>query len=270
MRIVSAKKTVVLILFAAIMLTSDRSFSKIVTNVQPDISQDEVKAVVIEDFETEEVKWSVETTPKMLKADGDEKKAKRNPVKILESKVVEGGPADLAVEKWAANNKGLQKTKVFGVNFQFKYPGYNSVHFIPDKPIQMPGRSRSLSIWVHGRGQDYSLEAWIKDYKDNVHILKFGSVNFVGWQPVKADIPGFIPQDTDSFPQTRTLRLERIILRSAPTASTDNTFFFFDQIKVLTETFEVNFDGEGLEKNFSSVKDEGKSEAKEPAKTTDK
>ena len=102
----------------------------------------------------------------------------------------------------------------------------------------------------------------LKDYKDNVHILKFGSVNFVGWQPVKADIPSYIPQDTDSFPQTRTLKLERIILRSTPNASTDNTFFFFDQIKVLTETFEVNFDGEGLEKNFDSTKDETKESEK--------
>ncbi|MBP8081691.1 MAG: hypothetical protein KBH06_14460 [Spirochaetes bacterium] len=264
MSIVKIKRITVAVLTVTLVFAASRSFSKIVTNVQPDISQEEVRAVVVDDFETEEIKWNVETTPKMLKEEGDNKK-RRNPVKHVQLKTVEGGPADLAVEKWAANGKGLQKTKVMGVNFQFKYPGYNSVHLIPEKPLQMPGRSRALSIWVHGRGQDYKLEAWVKDYKDNVHILKFGSVNFVGWQPVKADIPSYIPQDTDSFPQTRTLKLERIILRSAPTASTDNTFFFFDQIKVLTETFEVNFDGEGLEKNFDSAKDD----TKEPEKKVD-
>ena len=114
-------------------------------------------------------------------------------------------------------------------------------------------------MWVQGRGQDYNLEAWVKDFKGDVHIIKFGSVNFVGWQPLKAIIPKYIPQDTDSYPQTRTLVLERLVLRATPKASTDNTFFFFDQIKVLTETFEVNFDGMGLEKSFDSMKESGES-----------
>jgi hypothetical protein len=241
-------------LSAAVLLAGGALYGKIVTNVQPDISQDELRAIVIEDFETESG-WTVETTPKQLKAESDDKK-KRNPVNILQAKFVEGGPADLAVEKWSANGKGLQKTKVYGVNFQFKYPGHNSVHLIPPKPIRMDGRSQALSIWVHGRGQNYSLEAWVQDFRGDVHVLRFGSVNFVGWQPLKVDIPKFIPQDTDTFPQTRVLHLTRLVLRSHPTASVDNTFFFFDQIKVLSSTFEVNFDGDGLEKSFDSKKEE--------------
>jgi hypothetical protein len=244
---------VMIALFVAGIFVMQSSYGKIITNVQPDISSKEIRAVVVEDFEQEVGDWKIETEPKQFNADTEAKK-KKNPVEFLQMKAVEGAPADLAVEKYSSNGKGLAKTKVLGVNFKFKYPGYNKVSIIPPKPILMPGRSRALSVWVHGRGQDYTLEAIVMDYKGQYHIIKFGSVNFVGWQPLKADIPAFIPQDTDSYPQTRVLYFVKFIMKSTPHASTDNTFFFFDQVKVLSETYEVNFDGEGLEKSFDSAK----------------
>lgn len=235
-------------------LIASTAYSKIVTNVDPDISAREIKAVVVEDFEKES-EWKVETVPKQFKETDNKKK---NPVPVLELKFVDGAPADLRVEEWTSDKKGMEKTKVLGVNFQFKYPGYNSVHVIPPTPIVVPGRAHGISLWVHGRGNNYYLETWVKDYKGNVHILKFGSVNFVGWRPMEVEVPKFIPQEIDSYPQTKTLRIERFVIRSDPNALVTNTFFFFDQLKVLTETFEVNFDGQGLEKNFKSYDEDKK------------
>lgn len=226
-------------------------YSKIVTNVDPDISARELKAVVVEDFE-KDAEWKVETVPKQFSDKGNEKK---NPVPVLELKFVDGAPADLQVEQWTSDKKGMEKKRCMGVNFKFKYPGYNSVHIIPPAPIVVPGRAHGISVWIHGRGNNYFLETWVKDYKGNVHILKFGSVNFVGWRPMEVEVPRFIPQEIDSYPQTKTLRIERFVLRADPNALVTNTFFFFDQLKVLTETFEVNFDGQGLEENFESSKE---------------
>lgn len=223
--------------------------AKIVTNVPPDISADDIKAVVVEDFEEDLSGWKVETTPKKFNT-SDESKKKKDPVITVELKAVKGAPADLKPEKWSSDNKGTKKDQCLGLHFQFKYPGYNNIAIIPSQPIQFPGRVRGMSIWVHGRGKEYSLEAIVKDYLGNSHIIKFGSLNFVGWKPLKAFVPAFIPQSTDSYPQTKTLKLERFIVRSSPNEGTEEVFLFFDQMKVLTESFEVNFDGQDLDKAF--------------------
>ncbi len=235
-------------------------YSEIVTNVPADISADKLEALVVEDFE-QSPEWTVETTPKKYEEGGEEK----DPVPTLEIKVIDGAPSSLRPEAWQADDKGTEKTKVLGVNFEFKYPGYNSVHIVPPAPIELPGRAEGLSVWVHGRGNNYYLETWIEDYNGDVHILKFGSVNFVGWKPLKVDIPAFIPQAVDSYPQTKILKVNKFVLRSDPSERVRNTFFFFDQIKVLTQTYEVNFDGAGLEDEFESSRD---AEGSRPSGTT--
>ena len=180
---------------------------------------------------------------------------------ILDLKQNSGSPSDLVAEKWSADGKGTKKEKCLGTHFQFKYPGHNSVSIIPKDSIRFPGRVRGLSLWVQGRGKAYDLEAWIKDYTGNVHVIKFGSVNFVGWKPLKAKIPEFIPQSIESYPQTKTLVLERLVLRADPRENTEDVYFFFDQMKVLTESFEVNFDGQDLDKAF-------KGESSQPQQTS--
>jgi len=242
----------------------EKAQSKIVTNVQPDISAEQFIALVVEDFETQ-VDWVLETVPKK------NQDPKKDPVPVLELKYVDGGPADLIPEKWSPLNKGLEKKKCLGVQFKFKYPGFNSVHILPplevrwddptkkvltydsrsgqevqERAIQLPGRAKAISLWVHGRGNDYELEVWVKDYKGDVHILKMGSLNFVGWRPMKAYIPDSVPQETNSYPQVRATKIVRFVVRAKPEAGAENVYLFFDQLKVLTDTFEVNFDGQNL------------------------
>ncbi|MCX8122997.1 MAG: flagellar filament outer layer protein FlaA [Spirochaetes bacterium] len=242
----------------------EKAQSRIVTNVQPDISAEQYNALVVEDFETQ-ADWVVETVPKK------HQDPKKDPVPVLELKYVDGGPADLIPEKWSPLNKGLDKKKCLGIHFKFKYPGFNSVHLLPplevrwddptkkvmtydsragqevqERAIQLPGRAKAVSVWVHGRGNNYDLEVWIKDYKGDVHILKMGSLNFVGWRPMKAYIPEYVPQETNSYPQTRVTKIVRFVIRAKPEAGNEDVYLFFDQLKVLTDTFEVNFDGQNL------------------------
>lgn len=266
-------------------ITPNIALSTLNTNVPADISEDELKAVVVEDFENATIgenAWKVVTTPKKYTKDETEKKLKmKNPVTKLELKSIPGGPNDMAVEEWSLTGLGKAKEKCLGVNFQFKYPGTNSVHIIPPLEIQwkdktpvltynaalgkevqepgieLPGRAKAISLWVHGRGHPYDLELWLKDFKGDTHILKLGSVNFVGWRPLKADIPISVPQSYASYPQTRVTKIVRIVLRAQPNAHAaelmESTYFFFDQIKVLTDTYEVNFDGMELHKKFDGT-----------------
>lgn len=284
-RSVSIALTIVAV-FSFGLLTSKNADSKIVTNVEADISGEALKAVVVEDFEKGAIArsiaddgWFVKSTPKKYTSAETEKKLKRkNPVPVLDLKFLAGGPNDMQVEEWSLTDMGKKKEKILGVRFKFRYPGHNSVHILPplevdwksrkpvkrynpntrkdeqERGIQLPGKAKALSIWVHGRGNPYDMEIWVKDYRGDTHILKFGSVNFVGWRPMKAYIPISVPQSYESFPQTRVTKVVRLVLRSQiqrhAEELTENTYFFFDQLKVLTDTYEVNFDGSDLHKAF--------------------
>ena len=284
------KKSAIVLISAFIvafgLMTAKEADSRVMTNIAPDLSGEELRAVVVEDFENIQITtdlngdgWYVETNPrKYEKAETEEKLKRKNPVLLLEMKIIPGGPSDLEAEKWSITDLGKVKEKILGLKFKFRYPGPNSVSMLPPKEVdwkskkpylrmnyatgkeeqkrglQLPGNAKAISIWVHGRGNPYDLEAWLEDHRGDTHILKFGSVNFVGWRPMKAYIPMTVPQSYESYPQTKVTRITRLILRAqtyrhAEELTTD-TYFFFDQFKVLTDTYEVNFDGEELHKVF--------------------
>lgn len=245
--------------------------AKIITNVPADISSMDIKAVVVEDFEGDLSGWVADTTPKKFKTT-DANKAKKDPVISSELKAIKAAPSDLTVEKWSSDNKGTKKDQCLGLHFQFRYPGDNSVSIIPPAPLRLPGRVKAISVWVQGRGKDLTLETWVKDFNGNSHVLKFGSLNYVGWKPLKAIVPENIPQSIESYPQTKALLLQRFVVRVSPNENTlddsgyqQENFLFFDQLKVLTESFEVNFDGQDLDKAFKS--DSGQQKPQQGPKT---
>lgn len=255
-------------------LIPKQGYPRVVTNVNPDISSEQLKAFVVEDFEDSskvegEDGWRLTATPPVLK---DQNKKDKNPVPILEQKIIPGRPSDMRPDEWSHNKLGIKNNevdkvqKIYGLRFKFRYPGYNSVHLEPpvnpqltppDQPgkkirgIILPGKAKGVSLWVHSRGHPYHLECWIEDYEHRVYILKMGKTDFVGWRPMKANIPISIPQEVDTFPQTKFVKIVRFVLRADPNASVDDeVYMFFDQLKVLTNDFEVNFDGQELDKLF--------------------
>jgi len=268
-------------------------YSRIETNVPADLSGEETRAIVIEDFEAskiaanvEEDGWFITSNPKVYtKAKDEETLKKKNPVMALDLKPVDGGPNDMKVEdQFSITGLGKEKKKIMGLKFRFRYPGSNVVTIeapkevdwkertpvmtydqalrtdVQERGLQIPGRAKAISLWVHGRGFPYTLELWVKAFKGDVHILEKQSINFVGWRPMIFDIPQNLPQSSDSYPVTRTAKLVRLVIREVTSVSGEHSrtsarnasdvYVFFDQIKVLTDTYEVFFDGQDMHKAF--------------------
>jgi hypothetical protein len=252
-----------------------------------DVDGMELRSIQVEGFESEP--WTATVSPgdpEAIPAVVDDKGVPQQGEKWNSPEVAIKGDAN---KPCRPQNLAYDETnkRCLGVRFKFIYPGNNVVALTPpgskkvyrvldeldhnNKPkvqeisgIKLPGKVKALSVWVLGRGNDYTLEAWVQDWKGSTHVLKMGSVNFVGWRPLTAKVPANVPQDIDTYPQTKNLILTKLVLRSRPSANTEKVVIFFDAVKVLTDMYDVHFDGADVD--FDEMDKKEKAAAREYAK----
>jgi hypothetical protein len=142
-----------------------------------------------------------------------------------------------------------------GVHAAFNRKGYNYLEIIPASEqdgelvpdaIPIPGTVRDMSVWVWGSNREYSLEVQLRDHRGIVHTLDFGDVAYRGWDNLRVQIPGYIPQEVVYVPQRRGLELVKFVLWTSPRERVNEFYVYFDEIRITTDTFEEPFDGEQL------------------------
>ncbi|RME93452.1 MAG: endoflagellar filament sheath protein [Candidatus Hydrogenedentota bacterium] len=235
-----------LISLAAVLLSSGLT-ARLQTPIGDDVDAMELRSIVVEGWEKQP--WEATTYPPP-------------PLSKVEVNLVTGKPKNLGFDK--------SDVKSMGLRFSFVYPGYNKVTLTPPKDkiverpigqldkdnkpivrkirgIELPGKVKAVSVWVLGRANEYTLEGWIEDWTGDTHIYHFGSLDFVGWRPLTIQIPESVPQDIDSYPQTKTLVFKKFVIRSTPETSMEPVVLFFDSLKVLTDMYDVYFDGADLD-----------------------
>lgn len=154
------------------------------------------------------------------------------------------------------SNREGKDLKSLGIWGRFDRKGYNWIDLYPvskdggeDAPaaeIPIPGRASMLDVWVWGANFNYYMEMYIRDYKGVVHILNMGDLSFQGWKNLRVNIPSNVPQSKRTLPLREGLALVKIRVWTRPTERVDDFQIYFDQIKVLTDTFESLFDGDEL------------------------
>jgi hypothetical protein len=172
---------------------------------------------------------------------------------------IKGGPtAILGGDLTAAQN-----ARSLAVAMLFDRKEYNWVDIIPgtkEKPIElsMPGRVKMIDLWVWSGNFSYYLEAFVRDYRGVVYTIPMGDLSFVGWKNLRINIPDNIPQSKKYLPKHEALSFVKFRVWTRPSEvvvipgfesapDIDKAVkFYFNNMKVLTDTFESLFDGDTL------------------------
>jgi hypothetical protein len=152
------------------------------------------------------------------------------------------------------NRQGLE-LKSLGIWGRFDRRGYNWIDIYPiagsgDEAapfeIPLPGRVQYLDLWVWGSNLNIYIEAYVRDYQGVVHSLKLGDVNYTGWRNLRTTIPNTIRQSKRVLPNYAGLTFVKFRIWTQPVEGVNNFYVYFDQFKVLTDTFESLYDGDEL------------------------
>ena len=143
-----------------------------------------------------------------------------------------------------------------GIYGKFDRKGYNYIEIIPARvqqtgcltpePLPIPGQVTRIDVWAWGSNYDYYMEIHLQDHRGVTHNLFLGTLNYVGWQNLSVSVPGSIPQEADHVPRQRSLLITKLVLWTRPHENVDGFYFYIDELKVLTDIFKYNFDGDLL------------------------
>ena len=140
--------------------------------------------------------------------------------------------------------------KVLGIQFKFNRQGDNWVDIFPmregeEEPYEIPfrGAVTRLDMWVWGGNYMYQLEVLLRDYQGRVHSLPMGWLNYEGWRNLAVNVPSSISQASRYTGEDTSLKFVGFRIRTSPRERVDNFEVFFDQFRVLTDTYMSNFDG---------------------------
>ena len=164
------------------------------------------------------------------------------------------------VHAWPEALYGRNKTSktllALGVHGKFDRKSYNFIEIIPAAKdssgklqphgIPIPGRVKTIDMWVWGANFNYTLDVHLRDYRGIDHVLHMGSLLYAGWKDLSVTISGAIPQSRQYIPRYAGLELTKLVIWTAPDEKVDDFYFFIDEINCITDLFETRFDGEDL------------------------
>jgi hypothetical protein len=153
------------------------------------------------------------------------------------------------------SNRDGADIRSLGIWGRFDRRGYNWIDVYPVPvggadgetfEIPIPGRLTSVDVWAWGSNKNYTLEVYLRDSRGVVHTIDLGSLSFGGWKNLQVRIPNSIPQSRRALPRVAGLSFVKFRIWTTPADDVSNVYVYLNQLKVITDVFDVMFDGNDL------------------------
>ncbi len=157
---------------------------------------------------------------------------------IIESRRFEGSPLGKEVIP-EEEDLGIATPDdyVLGVKASFFRRGDAELYIQPIRPLQAPGITKTISMWVVGRNFNHLLSVVVADYFGNVNILSMGKLNFSGWKRMTVAVPPMIVQRDYHYNDRMGLQILGFLIEPDLMETYGTYYVYFDDLRVYTDLF---------------------------------
>lgn len=157
---------------------------------------------------------------------------------IIESRRFEGGPfGKEMIPEEEDLDIALPDDYVLGVKASFFRRGDAELYIQPIRPLQAPGITKTISMWVVGRNFNHELSVVVADYFGNVNILRMGKLNFSGWKRMTVAVPPTIVQRDYHYNDRMGLQILGLLIEPDLMETYGTYYVYFDDLRVYTDLF---------------------------------
>lgn len=157
---------------------------------------------------------------------------------VIESRRFEGGPNDKApLPEEEAIGIATPDEFVLGVKASFFRRGNSEIYIQPIRPLQVPGITKTISVWVVGRNFNHRLSVVVGDYFGNVNLLQMGTLNFSGWKQLTVAVPPTLVQRDFNYNDRMGLQILGFMIEPDLMETYGTYYVYFDGLRALTDLF---------------------------------
>jgi hypothetical protein len=157
---------------------------------------------------------------------------------VIESRRFEGGPNDKQpLPEEQQIGIATPDEFVLGVKASFFRRGNAEIYVQPIRPLQVPGITKTISVWVVGRNFNHRLKVVVGDYFGNVNVLEMGTLNFSGWKEMTVAVPPTLVQRDFHYNDRMGLQILGFIIEPALLETYGTYYVYFDGLRALTDLF---------------------------------
>lgn len=157
---------------------------------------------------------------------------------VIESRRFEGGPNDKEpLPEEEAIGIATPDEFVLGVKASFFRRGNSEIYIQPIRPLQVPGITKTISVWVVGRNFNHRLFVVVGDYFGNVNMLQMGTLNFSGWKELTVAVPPTLVQRDFNYNDRMGLQILGFMIQPELMETYGTYYVYFDGLRALTDLF---------------------------------
>lgn len=157
---------------------------------------------------------------------------------VIESRRFEGGPLDKEpLPEEEELGIATPDDYVLGVKASFFRRGDMQIYIQPIRPLQVPGITKTISLWVVGRNFNHRLNVVVADYFGNVNVLDMGRINFSGWKRMTVAVPPTIVQRDYHYNDRMGLQILGFLIEPDMMEAYGTYYVYFDDLRAYTDLF---------------------------------